>query len=109
MQHSNTGLEVNYHGNGRSIWVSPNKHSPLLLMSFLQYTLPTNMRHILFAPQLVSVQITITTPHSKLLPQPTLVSCFTCKTQVSVPLFMVCDVKTSDFHTVRERKSVSPV
>lgn len=38
-------------------------------------------------------------------PQPTWVSCFTCKT--IMPLVIICDMKTSDFHTVREIKSES--
>lgn len=70
------------------------------MLFYLEYTLPTIMSNVLF---MVSAHQQ-SSCHTHLLHQP---ECFTSKTHNVMPLFIICGVKMSNFHTVRQIQSVS--
>lgn len=70
------------------------------MLFYLEYTLPTIMSNVLF---MVSAHQQ-SSCHTHLLHQP---ECFTSKTHDVMPLFIICGVKMSNFHTVRQIQSVS--
>ncbi len=75
----------------------------LVLLLFFFNTLYLQLQEIYYSP-LRSVTVQSSTPAkrlilTKLLQQPTGVSCFTIKIHVLMLLFVICVVKTSEFHT----------